>query len=105
MDLAPAQLTRRPFDTQPPVYRRGAKGRVIEGVTYTDNFEMVGYTYNPTSGFLVIKSRDPMNVVQYRGRIKDEDGFEKAIKRASKNINKPLTRRSVPSSKVEKPND
>jgi len=88
MNLTPAQLYHH-FDTQRPVYRGAGKGRVIEGVTYTDNFEMVGYTYAPATGLLVIKSQNPLNVEQYRGRIKDEAGFERAIKRASRNMRVP----------------
>lgn len=93
MNLTPTQLHHR-FDTQCPVYRGNGKRRTIEGVTYTDNFEIVGYTYTPATGFLIIKSQNPLNVEQYRGRVMDVAGFERAVKRASKNMMAQRTRKT-----------
>ncbi len=71
------------FDINPPVKRTWEGRQIIEGVTRTDNFKVVGYTYWPGDGSLVIKNT--LNRVLFNGKVKDMAGFGKAMKKADKN--------------------
>lgn len=68
------------FDINPPVRRQWEGKVIIEGVTRTNNFKVVGYTYWPGNGRLVIK--DTLNQVRFQGTIKNLADFGKAMKKA-----------------------
>lgn len=84
MSLKPSDFSNVLFDWQRPVYRKIGLDpyATIEGATYTDNFNLLGWTYWPDSGKIQFKTIE--NIVVFNGVIKTVGDFEKAIKRADK---------------------
>lgn len=80
--LTIANLTTPLFDIYPPVKRKWNGKTIIEGVTKTDNFKVVGYTYWPGTGFLVIK--DTLNRILFQGKVNNMVDLGKAMKKADK---------------------
>jgi hypothetical protein len=68
------------FDLVSPVKRKFEGKTIIEGVTTTDQYQIVGYTYWPATGRLVIKNR--MNEIRYQGTINSIGDFARALKKA-----------------------
>lgn len=69
------------------------KEPAIEGVTTTDNFHQVGFTYFLTDGMLYLNYLDKTNKKNIRlleKLIENTEEFEKCIKRADKKIRKIL---------------
>lgn len=84
------------FDRQRPVRREipsrtdwRRKEQVIEGVTVTDNFHMIGYTYFLSDGTLYLNCFDKekqCNVRLLEKHIDTYADFEKYLKQADKKI-------------------
>ena len=70
------------FDTQKVVERKVDGKRAFEGVTFTDNFIKVGFTYYLNNGILSIVNTE--NQKLFFGKISSMEDFEKAIKKAGK---------------------
>ncbi len=54
--------------------------QVIEGATYTDGFNLVGFTYSLEDSSVTIKNTN--NEVLFKGKIFTADEYEKALKKA-----------------------
>lgn len=63
---------------------------VIEGVTFTDSYNQVGFTYDLGDGTLTIKNLG--NQILFSGVIASTEDFEKALKKADKKQSR-LTKR------------
>lgn len=67
------------------------KETVIEGVTFTDSFHQIGYTYHEVDGMLFLNywnEEQRENVRLIERPIKTIDEFEKYVKQADKKIKK-----------------
>jgi pyrophosphatase PpaX len=60
--------------------------RVIEGSTYTDGFNLVGFTYSLEDSSITIKNTK--NEVLFKGKIFTAEEYEKALKKADKKQSK-----------------
>jgi hypothetical protein len=65
---------------------KGGKYQVIEGVTYTDNFNLVGFTYNLRDSSIQIVNKQ--NQILYKGFIYTPEEYEKALKKADRKQSK-----------------
>jgi len=81
------------FDSQRAIERKVDGKRAIEGVTFTDNFIKVGFTYYIDSGELSIKNIH--NQQLFLGKISSAEDFEKAIKKADKKAHELRKKKSV----------
>ncbi len=86
------------FDKQNPVRRsiniRKKKEKVIEGVTSTNKYNEVGYTYCLFDGMLYMNYWDKIekkNVRLFKEIITSVEDFEKCLKKADKEISKYLS--------------
>lgn len=61
---------------------RQRKEEAIEGTTFTDDFNEVGFTYYPSDGLLRVVNTG--NVELFKGVIATREDFEKALKRADR---------------------
>jgi hypothetical protein len=86
MSLKPEDFQNYLFDSQKAVERMVDGKRAIEGVTFTDNFIKVGFTYYISSGELSMKNIH--NQQLFFGKIASTEDFEKAIKKADKKEHK-----------------
>ena len=69
------------------VYVRKPKGELaIEGRTFTDDFNDVGFTYYLSDGQLSVVDKE--NVQLFLGTISSAEEFEKALKKADKKVRK-----------------
>lgn len=86
------------FDRQRPVkrdvpsrYDGSEREQVIEGVTITDNYHMIGYTYFLSDGMLYLNCFDEENQSNVRlleKHIGIYADFEKCLKQADKKISR-----------------
>lgn len=59
----------------------------FDGITFTDNYRQVGFTYYPKTGMLYISClTSDGNIRLFEGAIESIDDFEAAIKKADKKI-------------------
>jgi hypothetical protein len=82
MSLRPEDFQNYLFDSQRAVERMVDGKRAIEGVTFTDNFIKVGFTYYISSGELSMKNIH--NQQLFFGKIASTEDFERAVKKADK---------------------
>lgn len=70
--------------------RRDKKRRrkIIEGLTFTDNYRQVGFTYYPGNGELTVSCLDETQGQQrlYEGKIKTIGDFEVVMRQVDKDI-------------------
>ncbi|MBI4440704.1 hypothetical protein HY639_00910 [Candidatus Woesearchaeota archaeon] len=75
----------------PSRYDSRRREKVIEGVTVTDNFNMIGYTYFLSEGILYLNCVDEerrCNIRLLEKRIDACSDFEKYLKQADKKISR-----------------